>query len=240
MPDCACWSCARPEPVVHQRHHRGQERGDQRPHHHVGDEGPGRVRQRQQDDAEHELAHDQDQEHHDVGAEHVPGVAADGRPALAERLERGGAADHDPRHDQRQERQQDQPGHDDQREPDRDGDGGEDRGDRDAPDERQRRVHARPQVEVAAPVARVLHGLDQRRLQQEGADQAEQAAEDGAERTQRQAQQRGDDRDHQVDRERDEQEVGGVALVQRPRLAQHAGERVHALMVRIYAPVTYA
>ena len=90
-------------------------------------------------------------------------------------------------------------------------------------------------VEVAAPVSRILHGLDQRRLQQEGAEQAEQAAEDGAEGAQRQAQQRGDDGDHQIDRKRDEQEVGGVALVQRPRLAQHTGERVHALIVRIYS-----
>ena len=108
------------------------------------------------------------------------------------------------------------------------------------PQERQRRLDGRAQVEVDPPVAGVLHGLDQRRLQQEDAEQAEQAAEDGAEGTERQAQQRGDDGDHQVDRERDEKEVRGVALVQRPRLAQDTGERVHALIVKIYLSVTYA
>ena len=107
-----------------------------------------------------------------------------------------------------------------------------------AAEERHRRADGRPQVEVDPPVAGVLHGLDQGRLQQEDAEQAQQAAEDGAEGTERQAQYRGDDADHQVDRERDQKEVRGVALVQRPRLAQDTGERVHALIVEIYLSVT--
>ena len=75
------------EPVVHQRHDRGDEGRDQAVHHYGGDEAPPAERQRQQDRREHELADDQDQEHHHVGAEHSPAVPADRPPASAERVE---------------------------------------------------------------------------------------------------------------------------------------------------------
>ncbi len=54
--------------------------------------------------------------------------------------------------------------------------------------ERYRRPDSRAQVEVNPPVAGVLHGLDQGRLQQEDAEQAQEATQDGAEGTERQAQ----------------------------------------------------
>jgi alkanesulfonate monooxygenase SsuD/methylene tetrahydromethanopterin reductase-like flavin-dependent oxidoreductase (luciferase family) len=189
------------EPVVDQRHHRGQERGHHSARHQVGDEAAEAARQEEQDRRQHDLPDDEDQEHHDVGAEHVPGVAADRPPAPAERLERAAAADHDLWHDQRPERQQDQAGHDDQGDPDRDADAGEDRGHRDRADERRRRRQGGAQVKVDPPVAHVLHGLHQRRLEQVHARQAEDQPEKGAEATERPAEQRVDDRDDEVDRE---------------------------------------
>jgi hypothetical protein len=212
----------RHEPVVDQRHHEGQERCDQGAGHDAADEVPGHQRQRQQDEAEHDVDHDQDQEHQHIGAEHVPCVPADGPPALAERAEDAFAADHDAGHDQRPEGQQDQPGDDDQDETDRDPDTGQDGRDDHREQVRQDGGDRFPQVQVRPPVPDVLNGLDQRGLHQEGGYQVDDQAEERAD-CPGQGQQRHDDRGAQIDRESDQQEVGGEALVVAPGLAKDPG-----------------
>jgi len=183
------------EPVVDQR----DQRRDERRHHgagdQVGDEAAPRDRQGEQDEREHDLAAHPDQEGHDERAEHVPGVAADRPPAPLEGVNRAGPADHDLRHEQRPEGDQDQPRHDEEEQADSDADAREDRRHGDRAHERPGGRDGRAEVEVDAPVPDVLHGGYQRRLQQEHADQADDPADDHAEAAERPAEQGVDDGD---------------------------------------------
>jgi predicted oxidoreductase len=210
------------QPVVDQRDHQGQERGDQRARDDRAQPVGERMRQRREDQAE-DYAHRQ---HDDVdqhqGAEHVPAVAPDDPPAPPERRQRPRPLQHDDRHDHRPDGDQVEAGHDDQEQSDGDRDAGQDRGEGDRSEERDGRPHGIADGHVGTAIAHVLHGLDQRRLQQEGGHDLHQGAEHGPDGTAGQAEERGDDRGGQVDDERDREEVPGKRLVHLPRFAENA------------------
>jgi predicted oxidoreductase len=210
------------EPVVDQRHHQGQERGDQRARDDRAQPVGQRVRQRREDQPEDDAHHQHDDEDQDQGAEHVPAVAADELLAAPERREHARTLDDDDRHDHRPDGDQPQAGHDEQEQPDGDRDAGQDRGADDRPEVRHGRPHGVADGHVGAAVAHVLHGLDQRRLQQVGRHDLHQGAEYGPDGGAAQAEERGDDRRGQVDDERDREEVAGKRLVHLPRFAENA------------------
>ena len=76
------------EPVVHQRHDRGDERCHQGAGDELGDEAAPARWQGEQDRRQRDVDEDHDDPHDDQRAEHVPPVAADRPPAPAERVER--------------------------------------------------------------------------------------------------------------------------------------------------------
>jgi predicted oxidoreductase len=210
------------QPVVDQRDHQGQERGNQRARDDRAQPVGQRARQRREDQAEDDAHRQLDDENQDQGAEHVPAVAADELLAAPERREHARTFENDDRHDHRPDGDQVQAGHDEQDQPDGDRDGGQDRGAGHRSEVRHGRPHGVADGHVGAAVAHVLYGLDQRRLQQEGRHDLHQGAEYGPDGAAAQAEERGDDRRGQVDDERDREQVPGKRLVHLPRFAENA------------------
>jgi len=120
-----------------------------------------------------------------------------------------------------------QAGDDEQEQPDGDRDAGQDRSPGYRPEVRRGCAHGLAEGQVGAAVAHVLHGLDQRRLQEECRDDLHQGAEHGPDRGAAQCEERGDDRGGQVDDEGDGEQVPGVRLVHLPRFAENARQWVH-------------
>ena len=214
------------QPVVDQRHDQRHERGDQRAGNDRAQPAAPDIRQRREDDPEHQFHHQHDHEHQHQRDEHVPAAAAYQLIAAPEGRENPGPFQHDDRHDHRPDGDQVQAGDDEQGQPDRDGDGGQERGREDGPEVGRGRGHGLAEGQVGAAVSHVLHRLDQRGLQQEGRDDLHDEGEQGADGA-GQRQQRGDDRRTQVDDECDREEVLGVCLVHLPCFAENAGKWVH-------------
>jgi hypothetical protein len=94
---------------------------------------------------------------------HEPMAAAEGR-------EHARTFDNDDWHDHGPDGDQVQAGSDEQGQPDRDRNASQDRGPGDRSEVRDGRPHRVADGHVGTAVAHVLHGLDQRRLQQESRD----------------------------------------------------------------------
>jgi uncharacterized protein len=209
------------QPVVGQCHDQGHVRGDQRARDDRAQRAAPDMRQDAEDETEHQLHHQQDHEQQAQRGEHVPAVAAYQLLAAPEAGEYPRPLQDEDRHDHRPDGDQVQARDDEQEQPDPDGDTCQERGGQDGPDVRRGRGHGLAQGQVGAAVPHILHGLDQRGLQQEGRDDLHDEAEQGAGGT-GQGEERGDDRRGQVDDECDREEMLGVRFVHLPRFVQNA------------------
>src|SRR6266852_218246 len=78
----------RAEPVIDQRHHKGEERGDKGSRDDSAQPGAPQRRQRRENKPEQDVHDDQDQEHQYQRAEHMPPPAPDKLLAAPERRQR--------------------------------------------------------------------------------------------------------------------------------------------------------